>query len=114
MSNEQLKQLQLTIIESLQALESTLGDRQKIVEIVFEIKDKTPQQFLLLEQFLSEKKNKEAAALLHKIKVRYSYMGLDDAYAELSNWEDALNSEQAIINPFEPLVYFKDMNMHIK
>lgn len=113
MSNEQLKNLQERIVESLQALESTLGSRQKIEEIVLEIIDKTPQQFLLMEKLLTEQKNAEAAAILHKIKVRYSYLGLDDAYRELSEWEDALHSDQKIINPQVPLVYFNNINMHI-
>ncbi|MFN8886089.1 MAG: hypothetical protein ACK5WF_01395, partial [Cyclobacteriaceae bacterium] len=98
MSNEQLKHLQERIVESLYALESTLGSRQKIEEIVVEIIDKTPQQFELIEKLLNERKNTEAAAVLHKVKVRYSYLGLDDAHRELSQWEDALHSDQNILN----------------
>ncbi|MCE2997844.1 MAG: response regulator [Cyclobacteriaceae bacterium] len=113
MSNEQLKHLQERIVESLYALESTLGSRQKIEEIVVEIIDKTPQQFELIEKLLNERKNTEAAAVLHKVKVRYSYLGLDDAHRELSQWEDALHSDQNILNPLVPLVYFNNINMHI-
>lgn len=113
MSSEQLKQLQARIFESLRALESTLGSRQKMEEIVLEIMDKTPQQFLVIEKLVKERKNSEAAAILHKIKVRYSYLGLDDIYSELTLWEDSLNSEQNIINPIEPLTYFNTINMHI-
>ncbi|NOS94703.1 MAG: response regulator [Cyclobacteriaceae bacterium] len=113
MSNEQMKSIQLRIHESLGNLESTLGSREKIEEIVLEIVDKTPQQFNQIEKVLAQKNSKEAAAILHKIKVRYAYLGLDDLFLELSNWEDTLNTDQAIINPLEPLIYFRDMNSQI-
>jgi CheY-like chemotaxis protein len=101
------------IDSALKSLEAMLGNQDKVGQIVSEIIAQTPDQFDQIGILLDEGKHAEAAAVIHKVKSRYGYIGLEKVFGELSQWEAALDSTESIINNDEVQAYFKKMNTEI-
>jgi CheY-like chemotaxis protein len=66
------------------------GNDRRIREIVTTFVNDTPSTFKQIEECIINKDTLGAAGLIHKVKVRYGYLGLDDTLAELSKWEEQL------------------------
>ncbi|PZR10425.1 MAG: hypothetical protein DI539_21200 [Flavobacterium psychrophilum] len=82
---------QLIHIE-LENLLSLLGDdRKKVGEMVRVFMDETPTHFEEIRKHIQDGNLKEASELVHKVKTRYGYIGLDGVTEELTNWESELS-----------------------
>ena len=66
------------------------GNTEKIREIVGHFINETPVQLQQIKASIAAAKWKEVAAHIHKIKIRYSYLGLDEISEQLNAWENEL------------------------
>jgi CheY-like chemotaxis protein len=98
------------ILAGLVTLEAALDSNQRVAEIVNEIVSHTNQQFEQVDVLIKENKFTEASAIVHKVKARYGYIGLDDIFTELTKWEEALATSSLSHNHSAYQIYFKDIN----
>jgi len=102
------------INKELEALLSTLnGNTSKIEEIITLFIKETPQLFKQIQQYINQEKWYNAAALVHKVKIRYGYLGLEDILTDLSHWEDNLTINAGSINNTLILDHFIKTNNDI-
>lgn len=91
------KQAIKKIIEvEIQKLQEILGGTpEKLVSIISEFSE-TPRMMSLLKGKISSNLPDEAAAIIHKVKVRYSYLGFEDVFEKLTDWEQKLKNHQPV------------------
>jgi CheY-like chemotaxis protein len=101
----------------LASLTSTFdGNKEKVSSMVHSFQEETPLQFALLHENIVKEKKEEILALLHKLKPRYSYLGLDDLMIEMGEWETevrALDAKKSKENSLRKFEYFEKMNQLI-
>lgn len=74
------------------------GNTSKIREVVSTFISKTPLQLKTLLENLQAENFYEAAKLVHIVKTRYGYFGLQHIASNFDSWESQLLSEQPIVN----------------
>lgn len=81
----------VTVLAELEYLFETLNeDSKKLEEIIKVFIEETPLIFNKIEEFIHQETWNDAIALLHKVKTRYGYLGLNDVMKDLSVWESEL------------------------
>jgi CheY-like chemotaxis protein len=86
------------------------GNSEKVNQIIDSYLQETPTQFAMLREAIEKGKKEQLMTLLHKLKPRYSYLGLDHLMAEISAWEGIAEGENNTQVHFERLTYFESMN----
>ncbi len=85
------------IHNELENLLSLVGDDQKKVGDIMEVFiEETPIHFKEIRKHIQDGNLKEASELVHKVKTRYGYIGLDDVIEELTHWESELSMNKRI------------------
>jgi CheY-like chemotaxis protein len=98
------------IFAGIATLEAALDNHQRVAEIVNEIVSHTTRQFEQVNALIKENKFADASAIVHKVKARYGYIGLDDIFTELTKWEEALATSSLSHNHSAYQIYFKNVN----
>lgn len=81
------------ITEELVKLRNILESApEKIDEIIFEFNSETPGILSAIIEKINHGQKAAAAALLHKVKVRYSYLGFEETYETIGSWEVSLKN----------------------
>ncbi len=81
--------VQLTV--GIEQLLLTLdGNEEKLREVIATFISNTPGILDQIDTYIRDNKATWAAALVHKVKTRYGYFGLDDVVADLTIWEREL------------------------
>lgn len=83
------------------------GNSNRVLEIVQLFINETPTLVEKIAENLDQKKWTEASELIHKIKARYGYIGLDEVAAVISHWENDLLEHPEQINSQEVIEYLK-------
>jgi len=87
------------ISQELENLNSIFGgNTSKVREVVYAFIVETPVQLDAIDTYLEEGNLQETAKAIHRIKVRYEYLGLHDLVAEFELWEDRLTQERQALN----------------
>jgi CheY-like chemotaxis protein len=93
------------------------GNKEKVDSMVRSFLEETPRHFVLLHDSIVKEKKEELLALLHKLKPRYSYLGLDDLMIEMNEWENevraTLDFNKSKENSLQKFEYFEKMNQLI-
>jgi CheY-like chemotaxis protein len=82
---------------------------EKVNEIVSIFINETPLIFEKVEQLVRGGHLAEAAELIHKVKIRYGYFGLDTVLEEFTAWENHLKTE-SFIDHVKMIQHFKKIN----
>lgn len=69
------------------------GNKKKVSELVGLFISETPSLFRQLQGYIHQRQWKEAAILIHRVKNRYGYLGLDSITTALTRWETELKAE---------------------
>ncbi|MBS1507202.1 MAG: response regulator [Bacteroidetes bacterium] len=85
---------------------------EKVKEIVSIFVRETPTILQHIEELIKDNKLDDAARLIHKVKIRYGYLGLDEIMNELNTWENELKSG-VTLNPQERIHYFQQLNASV-
>lgn len=80
---------------------------QRANEIIAFFVKETPIAISQIKECLLKKEWNEAAAIVHKISPRFSYLGADSTAADLYDWESSLRAQKATENEFEILERFE-------
>jgi CheY-like chemotaxis protein/HPt (histidine-containing phosphotransfer) domain-containing protein len=81
---------------ALSTLSDTLGGNEvQIRRVISTFIEETPKELSLLQSCIHLQQWAAAAAIVHKIKIRYEYCGMPDLVNELSQWEEKLKNESA-------------------
>jgi CheY-like chemotaxis protein len=89
-SNQDIKNV---LNNALKAISTNLGgNADKVRELIQQFIDETPTFFSQVKDNIYNERWEEAAALLHKVKTRYGYLGLTDTLNTLTNWETDLRT----------------------
>lgn len=84
------------------------GDRSKIKELLQVFIRQTPLQLDEIASCLQHRHFQRAAEIIHKIKVRYAYLGLQELVTELVRWEFRLKMEHPDTDHPAMCSYVKD------
>lgn len=103
--------LEKSIQAGLDELMSTLdGNLVKINEMVTQFVHETPEQFAKINAHVTARQWDVAATLIHKVKIRYGYLGLDHILEALGLWEDELRHTPIEGQQAEKITYFERVN----
>jgi CheY-like chemotaxis protein/HPt (histidine-containing phosphotransfer) domain-containing protein len=86
------------------------GNTEKVNRMTQSFLDETAPNFVSICAAIESEKKDELLALLHKIKPRYSYLGLDILMNEMSQWEFDTRLDNNKHRNLERLNYFESMN----
>jgi CheY-like chemotaxis protein/HPt (histidine-containing phosphotransfer) domain-containing protein len=86
------------------------GNTDKVNRMTQSFLDETAPNFILLRNAIENEKKEELLALLHKLKPRYSYLGLDILMNEMNQWEFETRLNNSKHKNLERLNYFESMN----
>jgi CheY-like chemotaxis protein/HPt (histidine-containing phosphotransfer) domain-containing protein len=86
------------------------GNTEKVNRMTQSFLDETTPNFVSIRAAIESEKKDELLALLHKIKPRYSYLGLDVLMNEMSQWEFDTRLDNRKHRNLERLNYFESMN----
>jgi CheY-like chemotaxis protein len=107
-------ELKIAVKAGLAALVDTFeGHTEKVMEIVAQFVIETPNDFDLLKNYLSDKNWKDAAFLVHKVKARYGYFGLDEILFDLDHWETELLDAPNTLDHMKEIARFQSDNQVI-
>jgi CheY-like chemotaxis protein len=88
------------------------GDRRIVNQVIQSFLDETAPDFMFLRDAIEKEKKDRLLALLHKLKPRYGYLGLDNLMNEMNQWEIevrlAANANKD--DNLEKLTYFEKVN----
>lgn len=91
MTESQTPDLRERIRRELKNLTSAFENNpDRLGEVIAAFVRETPDFLTLLEKHIGCQEWQSAAALVHKIKTRYGYLGLDDLSKQLDHWEKQL------------------------
>ncbi|MFM9838598.1 MAG: response regulator [Cyclobacteriaceae bacterium] len=86
------------------------GNTEKVNRMTQSFLDETAPNFTLLRNAIENNMKDELLALLHKLKPRYSYLGLDILMNEMSQWEFDTRLDNNKHRNLDRLNYFESMN----
>ncbi len=86
----------MIVAELENLLANVSGNAKKVEWIISVFIKETPGLFQEIEESICSGKLMEAAELIHKIKTRYGYIGLDLVMEELTAWENDLRANKPI------------------
>lgn len=75
---------------------------EKMVDIITEFSE-TPRMLSLLKEKINSNLPEEAASIIHKVKVRYGYLGFQDVFEKLTTWEQQLKTSKSVFRVNEEL-----------
>jgi CheY-like chemotaxis protein/HPt (histidine-containing phosphotransfer) domain-containing protein len=102
------------ITNELNILLSNLdNDTKRLSDLVNTFISETPQLFLQIEELIKLGKSKEASEVVHKVKSRYGYLGLDKVMEDLTKWENDLESGRNTGKSDERISKFKKINLEV-
>jgi CheY-like chemotaxis protein/HPt (histidine-containing phosphotransfer) domain-containing protein len=86
------------------------GNTEKVNQLTQTFLDETTLHFELLREAIEKGSTDNLLALLHKLKPRYSYLGLDNLMDEMSQWEREVGVVSSTEKNLERINYFESMN----
>ncbi len=86
------------------------GNTEKVNRMTQSFLDETAPNFISLRNAIENNMKDELLALLHKLKPRYSYLGLDHLMNEMGQWEFETRLDNNRQKNLERLTYFEKMN----
>jgi CheY-like chemotaxis protein len=96
--------------ELLSTLDGNVGILKELVAMFIQ---ETPLMFDKLEGLIIEGKMKKAAEVIHQVKARYGYLGLEHIMAELNEWEMATANGSLHTDHNQYLAFFKEINTEL-
>lgn len=88
MQKEDIRKIIVAELDKMRTIMESAPD--KMNEIISEFNEQTINMLHAVDVSAKIARFSEAASVLHKLKVRYSYFGFEDVYEKLQRWENSL------------------------
>lgn len=106
--NQEIRQ---HIERAIQGLAATLNnDKEKINILIQSFIVETPILFAQLKSFIDQDNKRSIINMLHKLKGRYGYFGLDHLMTEMGQWKNNLREDDILVENRKHFKYFEKMN----